>query len=111
MARIEVVITTVGGDVVYREEADNEISFTGHLSDGSLIKSGMYFYRCDMQGLDKPDTGYFLITHYDDKVYLAMVGFGTKEIPKEPSPSMSIIKCEINTEMDDIGKIYSLVDC
>lgn len=90
---IELVITTVDGKEVYHEEADNEINFTGHLADGSMIKSGIYFYYVDFQGIIKDDTGYFLINHYGGKTYTSGVGFGMTEVPEEPSPMMSILRC------------------
>lgn len=97
MARIELVITKVDGEVVYREEADDQIDFTGHLADGSMIESGLYFSRCDIEGVDEAHTGYFAIIHDDGRVYSKGVEFRLK-VPKVASPNFSILRCSVRDE-------------
>lgn len=99
---IELVITTVDGKELYRKEDDTLIEFTGHLADGSMIESGIYFYHCDFQGVIKNTTGYFLVTHYSGKTYTSGVGFGVTEVPKEPSPRMSILQCVLRDEREEM---------
>lgn len=111
MARIVLVITKVDGEVVYREEADTQIDFTGHLKDGSMIESGIYFYHCDMQWIidgkegTKTDIGYFTITHHDGKVYCGGMRSGAYEVPEKPSANMAILQCHINLEWKDAADV------
>lgn len=111
-SRIELVISTVDGEEIYREIAESEITFTGHLADGQMMKNGVYFWHCDMRCFRKGveerivDTGFFVITSSCGKTYTAATSWQTTEVPKDPNPAFSILKCSIDIEEGKEVKNY-----